>query len=258
MTADEHESSESVGQGDEFVDRPSPVVAYCGDRRRERVVVAIFGVGIVLSLVMLIREVGEFRLAGRIIHNAPVTRAEIAAYDRGEMLLQGLWLVWHISAAMAFLMWIYRAHRNLPALGATELRFTPWGAVGWYFFPYLNLFKPYQCMREIYNASDIESAIGSGPYGIGNYAPAVVKTWWGLFLMFGVFSSAAYMARSDVEGPAALQVAAVGSSIGEAFGLLAIVAAISVVRSVSRRQMQRAAALGLASGRSTATALSTA
>ena len=101
MTADEHESSESVGQGDEFVDRPSPVVAYCGDRRRERVVVAIFGVGIVLSLVMLIREVGEFRLAGRIIHNAPVTCAEIAAYDRGEMLLQGLWLVWHISAAMA-------------------------------------------------------------------------------------------------------------------------------------------------------------
>ena len=39
------------------------------------------------------------------------------------------------------------------ALGSPGLRFTPGWAVGWYFVPIANLWKPYQAMKEIWRAS---------------------------------------------------------------------------------------------------------
>lgn len=257
MTTDEHESSESVGQAYDVIETPSSIAPYCDIRRREKVVVAIFGVGFVLSLLMLMRDVGEFRLASRIIHHAAVSRDEFVGYGRGETVLQAFWFVWYITTVVAFLMWIHRAHRNLPALGATQLEFSPWGAVGWYFAPFANLFKPYQCMREIYNASEPQKPSADTGFEFCKCAPAVVKAWWVFFLLFCLFSNADAMARSDVDGPVALQIAAVMSSIKEALSLSAIIAAISVVRSVSRRQSQRAAILGLVSSDSPASAFLT-
>jgi hypothetical protein len=257
MTTDERDTSESVGQGNDVLETPSSIVSYCDIRRREKFVVALFGVGIVLSLLMLARDVGEFRLASRLIHHIPVSRGEIDGYTRNEKVLQVFWVVWHISIVVAFLMWIYRAHRNLPALGATHLEFTLWGAVGWYFAPFANLFKPYQCMREIYNASDFQHPSADTGFEIRTSAPAVVKAWWAFFLFFCLFSNAGAMARSDVDGPVALQIASVMSLIEEILSISAMIAAILVVRSVSRRQLQRAATLGLASSESPATVLLT-
>ena len=53
-----------------------------------------------------------------------------------------------LVAFIAFLMWVHRTYRNLPALGAKVLDTTPGWAVGWYFIPIAFLFKPCQSMAE--------------------------------------------------------------------------------------------------------------
>ena len=57
-------------------------------------------------------------------------------------------LVW-LGTATAVLMWVHRAYRNLPALGARDMAYSPGWAVGWWFIPFLNLVRPYQVVREI-------------------------------------------------------------------------------------------------------------
>ena len=51
-----------------------------------------------------------------------------------------------LAAAIAFLMWIFRASQNLPRLGAVGQRFSPRWAVGWWFVPIMLLFRPYQAI----------------------------------------------------------------------------------------------------------------
>lgn len=58
-----------------------------------------------------------------------------------------------LTTAIVVSRWIHRANSNARALGAMEMAFTPRGAVGWYFVPIANLWKPYQAMREIWKAS---------------------------------------------------------------------------------------------------------
>jgi hypothetical protein len=95
----------------------------------------------------------------------------------GLVLLQvGIFFV----TAVVFLMWLHRAYRNLPALGAAGLDTTPGWAVGYFFIPFVNLFKPFQVTSEIWRESmpTPETHDGFGNGSARSYTPALVGWWW--------------------------------------------------------------------------------
>jgi hypothetical protein len=244
----ESEHQPAYDREDPVANSESPltnVARFLGGRARAKVVIAIFGVGILLAAAMLVSSFSEYLLIDRIVKNAEVNAAEIKSNDTRQMVLGLAWLVWYVATVVAFLMWVHRAHRNLPALGAVELEFTPWGAVGWYFAPFANLFKPYQCMREIYNASDPADILKGGDDWPRRNAPVVVKTWWAMFLLMAFFGNIVGRASLHADTPEAHQIVAAGSMIDDAITIVAILVAIWLVWSVDRRQEERAAILDL-------------
>jgi hypothetical protein len=98
------------------------------------------------------------------------------ANDNRQMTIGVAQLVLYITTGIVFLSWIYRANGNARALGAKDMRFTPGWAVGWYFVPIMSLWKPFQAMREIWQAS-------AAP---GNWqsvqTPPLLGWWWALYL----------------------------------------------------------------------------
>jgi hypothetical protein len=73
------------------------------------------------------------------------------------------------------LKWIYRVSRNAHA-AARGLTISPPWAVGWYFVPVAFLWKPFQAMRETWQASTDPTAWPGVP------VPAMLRWWWGLLL----------------------------------------------------------------------------
>ena len=84
-----------------------------------------------------------------------------------------------LVAAVACLIWLYRVHSNLPALGARNLEFTPEWAVGWWFIPIFHLFRPYQVVREIWQASDPGVSREDQTLEVGP-SNALLGWWWAL------------------------------------------------------------------------------
>lgn len=93
-----------------------------------------------------------------------------------------------LGALIAFCFWLYRASQNLHALGVPELRFSPRMAVGWFFIPLMNLFRPYQVMVELWKASSATADTDWRKQPV----PALVGWWWVLLtlgnLNYWVFS----------------------------------------------------------------------
>ena len=87
--------------------------------------------------------------------------------------------------ALLFLVWFYRVHKNLAALGC-RADATPRWAVGCFFVPILNLTEPYKAMKEAWVLSDAP-AIPSEPlagHGLGDVqAPRRVTWWWTAWLL---------------------------------------------------------------------------
>jgi hypothetical protein len=79
-----------------------------------------------------------------------------------------------IVGAASFLPWFHRAYKNLAAVHKTKHR--PGWAIGAWFVPFLNLFRPYQIAKEIAGLS------GRTPMSQTNSLPL----WWGLLLVSGI------------------------------------------------------------------------
>lgn len=99
-----------------------------------------------------------------------------AASDSRQALLGVLYVVIFLVTGILFLLWTYLANRNARSLGATGMKFTPGWAIGWYFIPILNLWKPYQALRETFKAShpDCSDDWQQAPH------PDILRLWWTL------------------------------------------------------------------------------
>jgi hypothetical protein len=79
-----------------------------------------------------------------------------------------------ITTIIIFARWIYRANFNTRQLGAQGLKFSPGWSVG--FIPILHLWKPYQAMREIWQAS-------KNPVSWATVERGSLLPWWWLFFV---------------------------------------------------------------------------
>lgn len=108
-----------------------------------------------------------------------------------EMPLNMFWVYVAILAVtiavIVFLaMWIYRMTYNARALlGASRLEYSPGWAVGWYFVPFANLWKPYQAFRDVW----ISSFEGISPRRNAGSGP--LPLWWTLWVAYNLISNGA-------------------------------------------------------------------
>jgi hypothetical protein len=220
------------------------VFPYASGHPRAKVVLALLVIGLLLCIAMFTYSFQEYRLHD-LSRKVTVTNEQIESNLRAHNVLRLVWLPWYVITGIAFLMWKHRAHRNLPALGATDLEFSPRGAVGWYFCPFLNLFKPYQAMREICNASNPSYLSIDGSAWRSRNAPAVVRIWWAFFLIMNFVTRAVASAENSVDTPAAFRFVAAASMVDYGITMIAATSAIGVVWLIDRRQFVQADKLGL-------------
>lgn len=193
--------------------------------RTRHVTIAVWAV-IALSMAMLVCELAD--VAGIIdLYNAsPPSIADFYGFAALGFLAA------FIISAIIVGMWIYRAHANLFAAGIEGLEFSPGWSVGWFFVPIANLFKPFQAMRELWNAS----------YGLSDRfdadSPANMKLWWAAYLVSGVLGNISFR----MELSASRETQSLISLVSAASGVLTIVSAwflLQIIQGVLAAQHNR-------------------
>ena len=148
---------------------------------------------LVLSVVGIVSGLLQIELLSRATSGG-ISDAEAAANDSRQQVIGVLQFLLVLGTAVAFLTWLHRMHKNLPALGGRELKYTPGWAVGGFFVPFLNLVRPLQVMREVWHGSDpagLERDDASGGPATRNQlgTPPLVGWWWALFLITSVLGN---------------------------------------------------------------------
>ncbi|WP_309711932.1 DUF4328 domain-containing protein [Armatimonas sp.] len=164
--------------------------------------------------------------------NAPGYRSstEPTASDLREAVVGIAHLVLYLVTVVVFARWIIRAHKNLPALGADRANITPGWAVGYFFVPFLNLWKPFEAMRELWNIS------GDPRDPNISKTPGLLGIWWGLWLVSNYLGQA--MMRTSMTEQSLDSVKS-NTMLGVADGFLSIllcIAAAQVVTEITQRQ----------------------
>jgi hypothetical protein len=172
--------------------------------------------------------------------------AEAAANDSRQQAIGTLQLLLLIATAIFFLTWFYRAHSNLAVVSSIKPMYTSGWAVGGFFVPFLNLVRPVQVMRELWQGTmSGTSSATSGAFASvqpSGSTPPLVGWWWGLFLVSNILGNVTMRLAfrdsptlADLEALSWLQVLHDGLDIPTA------VLAILLVDRITKRQLEAVA-----------------
>ena len=194
-------------------------------------------VALVLDVVAFASDISERSLLGQGV----ITVSEADANDDRQSAIALAQLVALIATAIFFIRWIHRAYKNLLELGTPDLRFKPGWAIGGWFVPILNLWRPKQIVNDTWRATDP----GLDPDAAGTWrlrdVPGWVALWWGAFLLSGLAWRASGQITSHAESRGDLRTANLFSLIGDVSSTVAAITAVLLVQSLTARQEQRAA-----------------
>lgn len=152
-------------------------------------------------------------------------------------------LIAYVFSAVFFVMWTYRAYKNITALGAQRPRFGPGWAIGGWFVPILGLWRPKQVVDDIWRASDPDAPTALRPdQWHDRPTPFLLVAWWALYIA-GSFADrlSARQPSDTIEHDRLATTYSLASSLLNIAGALV---AVLVVTRVTARQRARAAAVG--------------
>jgi hypothetical protein len=217
---------------------PVELSRYQSAHPRARWVVALLAATIVIDVVAVGSGLAEVGLVSRAMNGAFITEAEATANDARQGLIGIVQMLLFVGTVVAFLVWLHRSHRNLQALHARYLRFSPGWAVGYFFIPILNLFRPYQAVKETWKASD-PTALQPTAWQ-GSRGSSVLRWWWAFWLIMNWLGMAAFrLSLAAGDDLSVLRGASVVTVLADFFEIVAAAFAILVVRGIDRRQEEK-------------------
>jgi hypothetical protein len=148
--------------------------------KRARWANGLVGANVVLAVLAIGSALLQLNLLERIAAGKAVTDGEAELNNvlyGGIALLQVLTF---LAAAVVWLMWLHSAYGNLLLVGRRTADETPGWAVGYWFIPFFNFFRPYRIVKELWLRSadmNMEPVVRERP------APSLISRWWGAWIL---------------------------------------------------------------------------
>lgn len=214
--------------------------------RRAKIVTGFLALGIVMDLVAVVSGLMERSLLADVADGGLITAADANSNDIRQLTVGAVQGGVFTLTAVAFLFWFSRAYRNLRALGAGGLRYGHGWAVGAWFVPILNIWRPKQIANDIWRASDPDLPPQARLDWEGEPVPILFLAWWLSYLATGFLYSGSSRLAIRADTLDELQEMNTLFLVADLVSILAGVLALVVVRRTTRRQSARAARLGVA------------
>lgn len=146
---------------------------------------------------LAITNVGEFYVLTQLAIDPYLEDGMMgAAFGLGIIVIGPLQVLALIASFILVSLWTFRAMKNLHLSGAREASMSPGWAVGWYFIPFANLWKPYEGMLQIWRGS---MSLAGQPAQVAGF----VGWWWATWIVSNILSNISVQMTGFIEeGPA--------------------------------------------------------
>ena len=141
---------------------------------------AVLGVILIVSAFYYYTEIG---FVYQLRAGASVPQADATGMVRTRSLINLIYLSGWVTTALFFSLWTYRSSQNLLPLVYHDQRFSPGWSVGWWFIPVLNLLRPYQVIKEIWQGSYPHTGADRQPAPLISPTSPLLGWWWAAWLI---------------------------------------------------------------------------
>ena len=170
-----------VWNGAQWVPNPAappmyyPPRPFESPRFRALFVMIFLGVNGFSLLVGLVVDIGLIAYGGDLKSGGD---AAVIGFGLVALIFLVLYFGSLVPAVVLFCMWLHRVVRNMPALGAPDPRWTPAGAVGRCFIPFLNFVHPLYGVIDAWRGSDPSMIRADQAVRLRRGVSPLIIVWW--------------------------------------------------------------------------------
>lgn len=194
---------------------------------RARQILLVFKIMIVLNILNIFSLFWQYTLLQGVLKDpGNIDLPTLELNDTVQRSIAIASIIVFIFAIIYFIRWFRRAYNNLHAVPSVNPLFSEGWAAGAWFVPFLNLVRPYQIMKEIWEKT--QQAV---TYRLGNEKPStLVGVWWAGYLVMNIYNNIASRLYLQAEGVDELLTATTLGIIGEFIATPVVVLAMIMIR----------------------------
>lgn len=202
-----------------------------GDRAKlARSIIIIIAI---IDVVSLVSAYMQYNLLQSVKNGEYISRATAEANDSREAVIGIIMLIFMVISIVTFIQWFRRAYFNLH-LRTSKCAFTEGWAAGAWFVPILNLFRPYQIMKEMNDKTDI--LLIKRKLDKGTDISFIIGLWWTLWILSNVISNISFRLTFNGETVVQFIQGTMFDLISTALHIPLSIVAIFVIQNYSKKE----------------------
>lgn len=195
-------------------------------------------IAVLVDVIATLSDLAQVSLVESLVSGDPSRLDEAESNDARQAALGGLQFLALIFGAIFFIRWMHRAYWNVRDFGATRLPHTPGWAIGAWFVPILNLFRPKQIIDATWKASDPQLDHPAEDRWVARSVPAFLHWWWAFWIIGGVLGWISIRGLDAATTPEQLITFSWLITAGDACSAAAGILAVKVVADITDRQVR--------------------
>jgi hypothetical protein len=186
-----------------------------------------------LDIIALISNYFQFDLLQTVANGGTVTSAEAVFNDIRQQIVGVVYSITYLISGIVFIQWFRRAYFNLH-LRSSHLLYTDGWAAGSWFVPFLNLFRPFQIMKELY----VETARIFSKKGLSEEVSSTkfLGWWWALWLINNTVAQYEFRTSLKAEIAAELSNVTIAGMIGNLISIPLAIITVKVVKDYAKME----------------------
>lgn len=200
------------------------------NKQRAKNAITLIWIVLALEIVSLISGYLQYDLLQAPANGGEISLEAATANDTREKIVGGVYLIALIISAVTFIQWFRRAYFNLHTRVNHLSHSDGWAAGSW-FVPVINLYRPYQIMKELYQ--ETKKLLLTKLNINEKLSTSSLVWWWTLWIISIVMGQFLLRYAQYAESLDELTTSTVVAMIGNVLGIPLALLAVKVIKDYS-------------------------
>jgi hypothetical protein len=196
--------------------------------QRAKNAITLIWIVLAFEIVALISGYLQYDLLQTVANGGEILTETATANDNREQIIAILYMIAFIVSAITFIQWFRRAYYNLH-LKVNHLSHTEGWAAGSWFVPVVNLYRPYQIMKEMYQET-MELLTKKGIGFNHTFSTNALGWWWTLWIISKIIGQFIFRYSLKAESIDELTVSTFASMIINIIGIPLALITVKVIK----------------------------
>jgi hypothetical protein len=202
------------------------------NEQRAKSAIALIWLVLVIKIISLLSSYFEYELLHTIANGGEISDQDVNDNDTRETIIGFIYLIVYLTSTVTFIMWFRRAYFNLH-MRVNHLTFSEGWAAGSWFVPIINLFRPYQIMKELYGETK-EILVKKGIVVPSNFTTNILGLWWTLWIINNIFGNIVFRYSKNATTIEHLINSSIASMVSDFIGIPLSLLAIKVIKDYAK------------------------